>query len=235
MERISKILSLHGVSSRREAENMILAGRVTVDGVTAKLGQRAEPHEIAVDGKPLKPQDEFVYIMLNKPRGYVTTMRDNQGRKTVRDLVADIDARVYPAGRLDIDSEGLLIMTNDGQFANAVMHPSYNKAKTYEVRVRGDITRAEESLSLPMEIDSHMIRPASVKLLRRTTNGGVFLITIHEGRNRQIRKMCEKCGLAVEFLKRVSIGELKLGTLKTGQWRHLTETEIEGFLSRVPE
>jgi len=230
MERISKILSAHGVASRREAERMILAGRVTVGGITAQLGQSAECHEIAIDGKPLTPQGEFVYIMLNKPRGYVTTMRDERGRKTVRELVAGVGTRVYPAGRLDINSEGLLIMTNDGRFANAVTHPSHNKAKTYRVRVRGDITGAEESLSRPMEIDLHMTRPASVRLLRRTEDGGIFLIRIHEGRNRQIRKMCEQCGLAVESLKRVSIGELKLGTLKSGQWRHLTEAEVEGFV-----
>ena len=225
-ERLQKILSAHGAASRREAEKLIKAGRVTVNGAAASLGQSADYacDEILIDGVPLKPKDAPVYIMLNKPRGYVTTMRDERRRKTVRDLVPE--PGVYPAGRLDMDSEGLLIMTNDGQFANAVMHPSYNKAKTYEVHVRGDVSNAEQQLSRPMQIDSYTTRPATVKLQKRTERGGVLLITIHEGRNRQVRKMCAICGLNVDSLRRVSIGEVKLGELKPGQWRRLTDEEI---------
>ena len=232
-ERIQKIISAHGVCSRREAEKMILSGRVTVNGETASIGQSAAPEDIAIDGIPLKPRETPVYIMLNKPRGYITTMDDEMGRKTVRHLVSDAGDRVYPAGRLDMESEGLLIMTNDGRFANAVTHPSYNKAKTYEVSVRGDIERAEQLLSSPMEIDSYMIRPARVKVLKRSPGGGLLSITIHEGRNRQIRKMCAQCGYNVESLKRVAIGALELGSLKPGQWRRLTDEEIALFMPPV--
>ncbi|MCL2408040.1 MAG: rRNA pseudouridine synthase [Oscillospiraceae bacterium] len=232
-ERIQKIISAHGIASRREAEMMILNGRVAVNGIPATLGQQAAllRDEITIDGVLLNQKDPSVYIMLNKPRGYLTTLKDDRGRKTVKDLVADVGTRVYPAGRLDMDSEGLLILTNDGQFANAVMHPSNNKAKTYEVRVRGDAENGARLMRLPMEIDSYTIRPAEVMLKARADDGGILQITIREGRNRQIRKMCAKCSLAVLSLKRMSVGTLELGALKPGKWRYLTREEVEMFLN----
>jgi len=230
-ERISKILSAHGVASRREAEIMIAAGRVHVNGELATLGQKAcdVTDVITVDGMPLRRKDEPVYIMLNKPRGYLTTMKDQRGRKTVLSLVTDSGARVYPVGRLDMDSEGLLLMTNDGGFANRVCHPSNNKLKTYEVRVRGDAAAAVFKLGLPMEVDAYVIRAASVKLVSGGPEGGVLNIGIFEGRNRQIRKMCVLCGLWILSLKRLSIGEVNLGELETGRWRYLTGAEVASF------
>ena len=208
---------------------MILAGRVTVGGVPAKLGQSAQfgVDDIAVDGVPLAPKDSFVYIMLNKPRGYVTTVSDERGRKTVMSIVKDVGVRVFPIGRLDINSEGLLLMTNDGEFANGVAHPSFSKAKTYEVRVGGDAKEAAAMLRRPLDIDSHTVHAKSVSLLKTTDTGGVLRISIYEGRNKQIRKMCAQCGLEVLSLKRVSIGSVSLGTLKTGRWRHLTRAEVD--------
>jgi len=227
-ERIQKILSSHGLTSRRNAEQMILDGRVTVNGATATLGQSALAgiDDIAVDGIPLSPNNGFVYIALNKPRGFVTTMSDEKGRKTVCSLVYDAGVRIYPVGRLDMETEGLLLFTNDGQFANCVMHPSHNVTKTYEAHVVGDAAAAAALLQRPMVIDSHAVRALSVELSERTERGGILTITINEGRNRQIRKMCELCGLKVKLLRRISIGSVALGSLKTGQWRHLTEDEV---------
>jgi len=233
-ERIQKILSAHGIASRREAEKLVSAGRVTIDGIPAVPGQIAqfEINEIAVDGVPLPARDEFVYIMLNKPRGYVTTMNDERSRKTVVSLVADVGIRVYPVGRLDINSEGLLLMTNDGAFANSVAHPSYNKVKTYEAHVKGDVAAAVIKLRRPMEIDSHIIHASSVRLKGHTGNGGLLSIAIHEGRNRQIRKMCAQCGLEVQLLRRVSIGTVRLGSLRPGHWRYLTEEELLALVEK---
>lgn len=225
--RIHKILSAHGVASRREAERLIQAGRVTVNGKPAVIGQSARfgYDDIEVDGITLTPRDELVYIMLNKPCGYITTMNDEWGRKTVMDLIKDVGVRLYPIGRLDMETEGLLLMTNDGQFANTVAHPSYNKTKTYEAQVRGNISGAVDRLRQPIEVDSYMVQAASVELIERTHTGGVLHITIFEGRNRQLRKMCALCGLEVLSLKRLSIGALQLGSLETGKWRHLADYE----------
>ena len=231
--RIQKILSSGGVASRREAERMIRAGRVTVGGVTAMIGQSAlyGVDDIAIDGVPLVYVDDPVYIMLNKPVGYVTTMNDERGRRTVAALVADAGVRVYPVGRLDMNSEGLLLMTNDGMFANAVAHPSSNIEKTYEVDARGDVAEAVLHMRGNMRIDSHIVRASAVSLKKKTDNGGVLSITIHEGRNRQIRKMCAQCGLDILSLKRVSVGSIALGPLKTGQWRYLTQEEREALVT----
>jgi len=231
-ERIQKILSAHGLVSRRGAEKLILEGRVTVNGSVAALGQSAEHgiDDIAVDGVSLTPKGEMVYIMLNKPRGYVTTKSDERGRKTVMDLV-QCPAGAYPVGRLDINSEGLLLLTNDGHFAYNVAHPSHNHTKTYEMRVRGDAGKAARLLRRPMEIDSHEVCAVDVRLLEKKPDGGLIRITIAEGRNRQIRKMCGLCGLTVLSLKRVSIGDLGIGGLKPGEWRHLTEDEIKSFIA----
>ena len=229
-ERLQKILSAYGVASRREAEKMISASRVLVNGVPAKLGQTAIPDvdDIRVDGEPLPGLSKHYYIMLNKPCGYVTTVSDERGRKVVTELVTDIydKAKIYPIGRLDLNSEGLLLLTNDGSFANNVMHPRYGLTKSYEVQVNGDINSALSRLKEPMDVDSRMVKATSVKLLKQVPSGGLISITIYEGRNKQVRKMCSLCGLEVLSLKRVAIGSVKLGNLPSGKWRHLTEGEI---------
>lgn len=229
-ERIQKILSAYGIASRREAEKMILAGRVFVNGSQATLGQTAMPSidEITVDSKPLPKKTKHYYIMLNKPCGYVTSMSDELGRKVVTELVTDVGdkVKIYPIGRLDMNSEGLLLMTNDGDFANSVMHPRYGLKKTYEVHARGNVTDALIKLAKPMDIDSRMVTADSVSMKKHDQNGGIISITINEGRNRQVRKMCSLCGLDVLSLKRVSVGAIKLGNLPLGKWRHLTAAEI---------
>ena len=227
-ERLQKILSAHGIASRREAEVLIKDGRVSINGVTAALGQSADPGTdiIAVDGVEIPPVSQHVYIMLNKPLGYVTTMRDEQGRKTVIDLLDEVPVRVHPVGRLDINSEGLLILTNDGEFTNKLTHPSNEKEKTYRVTVEGDVRSAIAPLSEPMCIDGYQIKPAKVKVINVHESGGTLEITVHEGRNRQIRKMCTQVSLEVSKLERVSVGGLSLGSLKRGKWRYLTSDEI---------
>ena len=227
-ERLQKLLSAAGVCSRRTAETYLIAGRVTVNGQTAHLGQRADPDrdEILVDGHPLAPRAEAVYILLNKPRGYVSTLSDERGRRTVAELVADCGSRVYPVGRLDLDSEGLLLLTNDGALVNALTHPRHEVEKHYEVRVRGRLDNIPR-LSEPMKIDGYAIRPADVVILEQDEQSAKLRLTIHEGRNRQIRKMCEQCGLEVRRLKRVAVGELPLDPkLKSGAWRELTGREL---------
>jgi len=227
-ERVQKILSTYGVASRRSAEKLILDGRVCINGVQATLGQSAVvgSDEITVDGVPLAAHDKPVYIMLNKPCGYITTVTDIRGRSTVMDLMTEVKCRVYPVGRLDKDSEGLLLFTNDGAFANSIMHPSFNKQKTYEVEVLGDAQRAFLLLQQPVKIDDHTVSALKVELSEKSRDGGVFKISISEGKNRQIRKMCAVCGLSVKSLKRISIGSLELDSLKSGEWRFLTEEEI---------
>ncbi|MCL2392201.1 MAG: rRNA pseudouridine synthase [Oscillospiraceae bacterium] len=226
-DRISKILSASGVASRREAERMISQGRVFVNGKAAEIGQSAEASidEITVDGVLIKPEVSHVYIMLNKPTGYITTVSDDRGRKTVMELVSNVGVRVYPVGRLDMDSQGLLLMTNDGLFANALTHPSYNKPKTYEVKVSGNVDKALPLLRLPIIVDDREICAVAANSIKKTAAGGILRITINEGRNRQIRKMCAACGLDVQSLTRVCIGTLELGLLDVGKWRHLTESE----------
>ena len=230
-ERLQKILSARGIVSRRGAELLITEGRVQVNGAVARLGDRADPErdEILVDGQALPKAPEKIYIALNKPKGYVTTLHDEKGRRNVTELVSGIPARLYPVGRLDMNTEGLLILTNDGDFANQVMHPSMEKEKVYHVCVSGDATAALELLRAPMEIDGYRISPAKVKLLDRDGSKSTLEITIHEGRNRQIRKMCDKAGLRVHGLRRVAVGDVGLGDLKTGAWRHLTQLEIQAL------
>jgi len=230
-ERLQKILSASGVASRREAERMIAQGRVCVNGVQATLGQSAELNtdSIVIDGIPLAVRDKKVYLMLNKPRGYITTKSDERGRKTVMSLISGAGTGVYPVGRLDMDSEGLLLFTNDGVFANNIMHPSFGKLKTYVARVHGDAGEAAHLLQMPMDIDGYIVKAKKVALSSVFSGGGVLCITIAEGRNRQIRKMCAASGVKVRSLKRVSIGSLSLGNLKTGQWRFLTGEEVEAL------
>lgn len=229
-ERLQKIISAAGLMSRRAAEECISAGHVSVNGITAALGDKADPQRdsILVDGAPLPSTGEKVYIMLNKPKGYVTTMRDEKGRKNVSELVKDAGTRVYPVGRLDMYSEGLLLMTNDGDFANRMMHPSHNVTKTYHTWVQGQsIERAMECLRQPMELDGYVTHPAEVELVELFPGGAVLAISIHEGRNRQVRKMCDAVGLKVTKLRRVSEAGLTLGGLKSGQWRYLTAEELQ--------
>jgi len=231
-ERIQKILAGHGVASRRAAEQMILDGRVTVNRAPACLGQSAddERDEICLDGLPLGARERATYVMLHKPRGYVTTLSDEKGRRSVAELVAELPVRLYPVGRLDMDSEGLLIMTNDGQLAHRLMHPSHEVEKCYHVWVVGeDIPAAAAALRQPMDIDGRPIRPARVSLLKAEGGCAVLAITIHEGRNRQIRKMCASCGLKISRLKRVSEGQLRLGKLASGHWRYLTRAEVDSL------
>lgn len=227
-ERLQKLLSAAGICSRRAAESYILDGRVTINGVPAELGQRAdlERDEIRVDGVLLAGREEFVYLLLNKPRGYVTTLSDEKGRKNVADLVRECGARVYPVGRLDLDSEGLLLMTNDGDLMQHLIHPSHEVNKTYHVSVYGAVGGAARRLEALRDLDGEAIHPAQVKVLRQTGQTAELAVTIHEGKNRQVRRMCAACGLNVKRLRRVQEHTLKLGDLASGQWRYLTEEEI---------
>lgn len=227
-ERLQKILAQAGLCSRREAEKWMLDGRVTVNGRAASPGDRADlkRDKVLVDGKPIGMAEEKRYLMLYKPRGYVSTRKDERGRKTVADLVRDCKARVVPVGRLDYNSEGLLLLTNDGELVHALTHPRHEVEKHYEVRVRGRLDSIPR-LSEPMEIDGYRIRPATVMVLEQDEQSAKLRLTIHEGRNRQIRKMCEQCGLEVRRLKRVAVGALPLDPrLKSGAWRDLTADEL---------
>lgn len=228
-ERLQKILSARGVASRRKAEEMIQNGLVTVNGVTAALGDTADPDtdEIRIDGRPLPKQERYIYLILNKPRGYVTTLSDEKGRPNAAQLVADCGARVYPVGRLDMDSEGLLLFTNDGAFANALMHPRHEVQKTYDVWVTGYVPGAEVCLARPITLDGYTIRPPKVKLLKAEGQKARFRVTIHEGRNRQVRRMCEAAGMHCTRLRRIQEGSVKLGDLPLGKWRSLTPEEIK--------
>ena len=227
-ERLQKLLSAAGVCSRRAAEDYLTAGRVTVNGETARLGQKADPDrdDIRVDGAPLRRPEKPVYLMLNKPRGYVTTLSDEQGRPTVAELTADAGVRVYPVGRLDLDSEGLLLLTNDGALTQRLLHPSHQVDKTYHVQVYGPVAGAAEKLSAIRDLRGEPIRPARVRCLWQGEKTAELEITIHEGKNRQIRRMCARCDLGVKRLRRVREHTLELGDLPPGQWRYLTEQEI---------
>lgn len=227
-ERLQKLLAQAGVCSRRAAEELITAGRVTVNGRPAQLGGKADAarDHICVDGKPIAHAEVKRYLMLHKPRGFVTTLHDEKGRRDVSQLVADCGARVYPVGRLDYDSEGLLLMTNDGDLAFQLTHPRHEVPKRYLVSVRGDLERLPE-LSRPMKIDGYEIQPAEVTVIRQSEGQASLRLVIHEGRNRQIRKMCAQCGLWVRRLKREAVGDLTLDPLlPTGKWRALTVAEI---------
>lgn len=225
--RIQKILSDRGIVSRRKAEEMMLAGRVTVNGLACKPGDSADPErdDIRIDGKALPKAAQRLYIMLNKPRGYVCTLSDERGRRTVTELVKDCGQRVYPCGRLDYDSEGLLLLTNDGDFAQMLMHPSHEVDKVYEVLVTGFTADAMEQLKRPVTLDGYTIAPPGVRLIHAGEKT-LLEVTIHEGRNRQVRRMCDLAGMRVVRLKRVREGSLSLGSLPCGKWRYLTESEL---------
>ena len=227
-ERLQKILSARGVASRRKAEEMLTAGRVAVNGLPAVLGDTADVDVdiITVDGRPLPSPQKPVYIMLHKPRGFVTTISDEKGRRNAAELVADCGVRVYPVGRLDMDSEGLLLFTNDGDVANRLMHPKHEVTKTYHVTVKDYSDEKLENLKQPVTLDGYTIRKPDVRLLRLDGDKAWLEVVIHEGRNRQVRRMCAMAGMAVVRLVRVAEGALKLGNLQRGTWRYLTEEEI---------
>ena len=226
-ERIAKILAARGLASRRKAEDWITAGRVQCNGQPISLGDRADPDRdmLTLDGKPLPAPAAKRYIMLHKPRGYVTTLSDEKGRPDVSALVESCGVRVYPVGRLDMDSEGLLLLTNDGEFANRLMHPRHQVEKVYDVLVRGFRPGAEALLRRPIVLDGYAIAPPKVTLLSSRDDRARLRVTIHEGRNRQVRRMCQAAGMEVLRLKRIAEGGVTLGDLKPGTWRELTEEE----------
>lgn len=228
-ERLQKLISACGLASRRAAEEWITAGRVTVNGEKAHLGDRADLDRdaVLVDGRPLAPGGGRTYLMLNKPRGYVTTLSDEKGRKTVADLVAGSGARVWPVGRLDMDSEGLLLLTDDGALTQRLLHPSHQVEKEYLVWVAGNVQKALPILSAPMELDGEPLAPARVR--RGRDSGGVhqLSIVVCQGKNRQVRRMCAQAGLEVLRLKRIREGGLCLDqSLRPGRWRPLTSQEL---------
>jgi len=226
-ERLQKIIAASGVCSRRRAEELIADGKVRVNGAVASIGDKADAASdvIEVSGRVIGNAQKY-YIMLNKPRGYITSLDDEKDRKTVNELV-DVGTRVHPVGRLDYNSEGLLIMTNDGALTYRLTHPSHDIPKGYIVTVRGHLEDAITTLKSSIEIDGRLTRPADVSVLRENAEGGLLHITIREGRNRQIRRMCEAANLKVLRLKRVSVGDLVLEKLPAGRWRHLTENEVK--------
>lgn len=228
-ERLQKILSSRGIASRRQAEKMIDSGRVMCNGRPCRLGDSADPETdiILLDGKPIPSGTDKVYILLNKPRGYVTTLSDERGRANVSQLVAGCGKRVYPVGRLDMDSEGLLLLTNDGDFSNKLMHPRHEVKKVYRVSVRGFSDSGFEKLKQPVVLDGYKIRPPEVMPVKTDGDSATLLITIHEGRNRQVRRMCAMAGMTVVRLQRISEGSLQLADLPVGKWRYLTESEIK--------
>jgi len=234
--RLQKYLAMCGVASRRAAEEIILQGRVKINGEKCTvLGTKVtDADSIILDGEEIKPEEKKYYIMLNKPIGYMTTVKDEQGRPTVMDLISDISKRVYPVGRLDCNTEGLLLMSNDGDFTYKVTHPKHKLDKTYEVFVSGNAEKnAIRKLEQGVFIDGKKTAPAVVDIVDFGKNSALLTITIHEGRNRQVRKMCASVGFKVMGLKRVSEGGLSLGNLPLGKWRHLTEAEVKRIVSNA--
>lgn len=230
-ERLQKLIAAAGLCSRRSAEEWIAQGRVSVNGRQAHLGDCADLSldSVLVDGVPLSRNDRKRYLMLNKPRGYVCTLSDEKGRPTVAELVKDCGVRVFPVGRLDLDSEGLLLLTNDGEWMQRILHPKYEVNKTYHVTVAGEVGDAAKKLSRLTQIDGEAIRPAQVEILYRGRETAELAFTIHEGKNRQIRRMCAAVGLCVKRLRRVAEHDLLLGDLPIGAWRDLTERELSLF------
>lgn len=233
--RLQKFMAEQGVASRRKSEDLIRAGKVKVNGHVAEIGMKINPRKDLVTVGKQKLTNvknrKMVYVMLNKPRGYVTTVSDELGRKTVMDLLPDFGCRIYPVGRLDKDSEGLLLLTNDGSFTNCMTHPSHEYAKVYRVTVRPSVNDdILFNLRNGIEIDGRMTAPCEVTVLTEEENRVVLEFILHEGRNRQIRKMCESQGLEVARLKRISIGPVKLGMLKQGDYRELSEQDVKKLL-----
>lgn len=234
--KLQKYVAETGLMSRRAAEKEIEAGNFTVNGVTASIGMRIDPDNDAVTykGKSLvKKNDRKVYIMLNKPKGVVTTMSDEKGRKSVADIV-DVGVRVYPVGRLDLNSEGLLLMTNDGDLTNAIAHPSGEIKKVYAVTLKGKVENEElDRLRAVRELDGEKISPVGVELVSRNDQSSVVKFTLSEGKNREIRRICEAVGVYITKLKRISLGPIRLGDLKTGEYRELNSSELRALKNAV--
>ena len=233
--KLQKYFSDCGIMSRRAAEEEIKKGRVTVNGVVADLGLRIDPEcdEVVYKGKKVTlPECERTYILLNKPRGTVTTLSDEKGRPTVISLLSGLSVRVYPVGRLDFDSDGLLLLTNDGDLTNRLTHPRHQIPKIYHVTVKGGVSDAQLAmLSSPLVIDGYKILPVAVEIIKKEPSSTQLKMTLYEGRNRQIRKMCALCDLSVLTLTRVAIGKITIGNLPQGKWRYLTQAEVE-YLKR---
>lgn len=237
-ERIQKIIAESGFCSRRKAEQLVQEGRVTVNGHPALVGQKFDPDRdiIAVDGEklPTRGKRKEIYMIMNKPRGYLTSMSDDRGRRCVTELLPETELRVYPVGRLDLNTEGLLLFTSDGAFANDMMHPSRQVSKTYRVTVRPDVTDEQAAkLAAGVYIDGRITAPAEVRVLTKEPGRVVLEIIIREGRNRQVRKMCESVGLEVARLKRTAVGPLRLGMLKPGEVRELNKEELKAIRAAV--
>lgn len=229
--RLQKYISDCGIMSRRAAEAEIAAGKVKVNGKVAEIGQKIDPEKdkVEIGGKPLRIQRKstYTYVMLNKPRGYLSSVSDDRGRKCVTELVSDIKLRLYPVGRLDMDSDGLLLMTNDGDLTNRLTHPRHEIPKIYRVKVKPAPSKAQmETLTSALTIDGYKIQPAEVEILTSDEESAILLMKLYEGRNRQIRKMCEAASLGVLWLTRIAIGELEIGKLGRGKWRYLTDEEV---------
>ena len=233
--RLQKFIADAGILSRRAAEEEIKLGNVSVNGHVAELGAKVDPKNdsITLRGKRIRyERQEYVYIMMNKPRGYLSSTEDDRGRKCVTDLLTDVEARIYPVGRLDLISEGLLLLTNDGALKNRLTHPSHSLPKVYRVKVGSNVSDAQyEILTSPLVIDGYEIKPVTVSIGESDESGTVLKMTLQEGRNRQIRKMCEAAGLTVKRLSRVSIGDLKLDGLPVGKWRYLKKEEVDYLYS----
>ncbi|MBQ4349432.1 MAG: rRNA pseudouridine synthase [Clostridia bacterium] len=231
--RLQKFLAESGVASRRKSEELIADGKVKVNGKVASIGDKVDPKRdtVTVSGKKIVKRKEFTYILLHKPRGFITTMSDEMDRKCVAELIKDVPVRVYPVGRLDRESEGMLLFTNDGEFANAMTHPTKHVPKTYRVTVRPSITEDQiTQLTTGIIIDDRKTAPAQVRVITKEEGRVVLEIILYEGRNRQIRKMCEAVGLEVARLKRTAIGSIKLGMLAQGSWRELSEDEVRKLM-----
>ena len=233
--RIQKYIADCGVMSRRSVEREIEAGNIKVNGEYAVIGQKIDPRRDVVTYKGKKIIDNIhhkTYVMLNKPKGYVTTLSDEKDRKCIKELISGVKERVYPIGRLDMNSEGLLLLTNDGDLTNILTHPKHDVAKVYLVRVKGTLdNKILNKLNQPMDIDGYTIKPVKVVKIRDNETSTLLSFELHEGRNRQIRKMCESCELSVLSLKRISEGKLLLGDLPTGKWRYLTRDEVKYLTS----
>ena len=229
--RLQKFIADSGLMSRRAAEKEIEMGNVSVNGHVASLGTKVDPRNdtITYKGKKIKyEKTEYIYIMMNKPRGYLSSTSDDRERKCVTDLLDGVNTRVYPVGRLDLISEGMLLLTNDGELKNRLTHPSHSIPKVYRVKVAGKVNDEQyEILTSPLLIDGYKIKPVEVSIQDEDESGTVMKMALYEGRNRQIRKMCEQAGLTVKRLSRVSIGNLKLDGLPVGKWRYLDEKEVE--------
>ena len=237
--RLQKFIADAGLMSRRAAEAEIEAGKVSVNGHVVGVGTKIDPRSdiVTYRGKQIKPERrKHTYIMLNKPRGYLSTTSDDRGRKCVLDLLDGVDARVYPVGRLDMISEGLLLLTDDGVLKNRLTHPSHTIGKLYRVKVGGEVSEEQlDILTSPLEIDGYTIKPVDVVVAGIDESGTVLKMTLFEGRNRQIRKMCEAAGLTVKRLSRVSIGNIKLDGLPVGKWRYLEEDEVDYLYKNTKE